>query len=707
MAETSDYGGTNEYIPIERLEYDPERDKIVIKEYNPGLEGIGDPWMPAGDYTPPEPQWNNPPSSWDTYAPTSFNGAWDYSGYPAASFLPTAPSPAVLTPNAPAPYTPEIPGFTTKAPSWYGGDTQSFISDVLNSYLAPDPVAYPDLWRAWVKRHEGEPGAVQSSGWYLGPSGEHLPFYGAAYLPPESVYLPTAPAAPSPTSFADIRHDPDLLDRYYRGLDVYRNALGRGLTDAERRGLASAITSGRAWNVLDELRERQLKAAERYGPKGPQAEDYGLRHPGFPSNIVYSPNPPAWGSPTLTLTRPATDRSLWGGSAGKSDTLNIPTPLVYDARPPFHYTPPDVYPDLPLGSAGVLRADTPIFGGMYKSAYDAWHGSADQPPELRALGYLPQTIANSAQNFSEFFNPVRGFAGAATPGPRDVVTGAFDALIGVPVPAAARAIGDIARGDYSDLGRLGIQTFQDENRAQGNLAKGVWELTPWGGVEAGTRAAQELTQYIKEGKSLSEVWQLYDQKYKELDPLTKALVDIVIDPLNFAQFLGAANKLSKGAKETVQVVNPIEKSIKALGNIQDLAGRLQYLAEQLKDLFDNDGGSNFPEKLESPSSPLNRAPSEIEIATQSSAAKGATTSKPSAGVADQFAPATFAGSNADADAVTMQAALDALARTGVAPTGAAREALYQLYVESGSALPFEQWLMLLATGPAYSPSAPA
>ncbi len=290
MAETDDYGGTQEYIPIERLEYDPERDKIVIKEYNPGLEGIGDPWMPAGDYTPPEPQWNNPPSSWDTFTPTSYKGAWDYTGYPAASFLPTAPSLAVLTPNASAPYTPEAPGFTTKAPSWYGGDTQSFISDVLNSYLAPDPVAYPDLWREWVKRHEGEPGAVQSSGWYLGPSGEHVPFYGAAYLPPESVYLPTAPGAPNPTDYAAIRHDPDLQDYYYRALDATRNALGRGLTDAERQGLASSITSGRAWNALDELRAQQLQAAdERYRS---QAEDYGIRHPGFPHTIAgqYAPS---------------------------------------------------------------------------------------------------------------------------------------------------------------------------------------------------------------------------------------------------------------------------------------------------------------------------------------------------------------------------------------------------------------------------------
>ncbi len=287
MAETSDYGGTKEYIPIERLEYDPERDKIVVKEYNPGLEGIGDPWMPGGDYTPPEPQWNNPPSSWDAFTPTSYKGAWDYSGYPAASFLPTAPNPPVLTPNAPAPYTPEIPGFTTKAPSWYGGDTQSFISDVLNSNLAPDPMAYPDLWRAWVKLHEGEAGAVQSSGWYLGPSGEHVPFRGAAYLPPESVYMPTAPSAPSPTSFADIRHDPDLQDRYYRGLDVYRNALGRGLTDAERQRLTNTIVRGGLWKELDEMRARQERAAaEFYSPKAPQAEDYGLRHPG------YSPAPP-------------------------------------------------------------------------------------------------------------------------------------------------------------------------------------------------------------------------------------------------------------------------------------------------------------------------------------------------------------------------------------------------------------------------------
>ncbi len=409
MAETDDYGGTKEYIPIERLEYDPERDKIVIKEYNPGLEGIDDPWMPAGDYTPPEPQWNNPPSSWDTFTPASYKGAWGYTGYPAASFLPTAPSLAVLTPNASAPYTPEAPGFTTKAPSWYGGDTQSFISNVLSSNVAPDPVAYPDLWREWVKRHEGEPGAVQSSGWYLGPSGEHVPFYGAAYLPPESAYMPTVP---SPTSFADIRHDPDLLDRYYRALDVYHNALGRGLTDAERQGLATAIVRGGLWKELDEMRALQLQAAderyrsqaEDYGIRHPgfpqtmagqyapsslaedyalrhpgfpsraadryerqriadalahlkgsrtldyglrhpgspfadsgiydrnwEAEDYALRHPGFPSNIVYNPSPPEWRAPTPT--RPATDRSLWAGSMGKSDTLSFP--LAYDERPPL------------------------------------------------------------------------------------------------------------------------------------------------------------------------------------------------------------------------------------------------------------------------------------------------------------------------------------------------------------------------------------
>ncbi len=107
-------------------------------------------------------------------------------------------------------------------------------------------------------------------------------------LPPVSSYATGfAPTAPAPTSFAEIRHDPDLLDRYYRALNVYHDALGRGLTDAERQKLADTITRGGLWKELDELRARQEKAAaEYYSPKAPQAEDYGLRHP------EYSPVPP-------------------------------------------------------------------------------------------------------------------------------------------------------------------------------------------------------------------------------------------------------------------------------------------------------------------------------------------------------------------------------------------------------------------------------
>ncbi len=271
-------------------------------------------------------------------------------------------------------------------------------------------MAYPDLWRAWVKLHEGEAGAVQSSGWYLGPSGEHLPFYGAAYLPPESAYLPTAPTAPNPSSIADIRHDPDLLDRYYRGLDVYRNALGRSLTDAERQGLANSITSGRAWNVLDELRERQLQAAdERYRS---QAEDFGVRHPGFPSNVVYNPTRPAWTSPTLTPPAlPATDPTLWAGSTGKSDTLSIPTPLGtggyigYPAKlsSPGYVPPWQVSTPPPLGPTHVFK-----FEGQWYDPNTGQFIKHEDSPLWQIIDVLAEGRRPAQQALGDFFESTYG-----------------------------------------------------------------------------------------------------------------------------------------------------------------------------------------------------------------------------------------------------------------------------------------------------------
>jgi hypothetical protein len=503
-----------------------------------------------------------------------------------------------------------------------------------------------------------------------------------------------SPDAPAPTSFAAIRHDPDLLERYYRALDVHHNVLGTGLTDAERQKLADTIARGGLWKELDDLRARQLQAADEHYRS--QAEDYGIRHPGFPSNVVYNPTRPQSSSLALTPSpRPATDQSLWAGSVGKSDTLSIPLPAVNLLGP----TRPNIrerYPDINFGPYPLrLSADLPILGDIYRAASDAWRGSEGHHPIARVAEVVPQTLGNLYGNFEDWFDPLRGLASEAFRGPADMVNGAFGMTVDAPSTTGARLWGDIASGNYSDLSRTAIEGRQASNSAFDEYRRGLWELSPWGQLESGARAFQELGRVYMDPDAI-DMANYYQKKYDALDPLTKALVNIVVDPLNLVS--PGAGTAKAAAKEGVDFITNFGSLV---GGLENLLGI--NIREKLEEFFGIKEKTNSVRDLVlRPHGSITR-PQRDKANTQSGVAKtptGATASNQSANLAGLFPPATVhVGSNAAADAVIMQAAHDALARTGIAPSKASQEALYQIYAESGSSLPFEQWLGLLASGP--------
>ncbi len=178
------------------ITYDPDTDRIVYeergKEYEPAWESAEKdkpyeppPWQPPQDLTP---------------------------SAPAAPQELTPAAPQAVAPKTPGEYAWGKPPVDYAGRPTYGGTYNTWVNDIINSYKAPDPGLYPELFAAWNQAHAGEPlfNAVHGlgpGGTFTAPGGKQTHYYDLAtqaqypslnLMPPATAYFnANAPGAPS------------------------------------------------------------------------------------------------------------------------------------------------------------------------------------------------------------------------------------------------------------------------------------------------------------------------------------------------------------------------------------------------------------------------------------------------------------------------------------------------------------------------------